>query len=398
MKNVAGDPQNNRSFPVNSTALSSLLKLQENIIPVSAGGVNIDYYLYERYVTRAANWKLKVYYFVKPFVPSSLRLTLRRRYSHIQAKAKFPSWPIEPIIIEGIQNYLFHILFQSHTDELYRISPWPSGKIFAFAITHDVEWEKGLKNAPAIAELEKQLGFRSSWNIVPERYPIDWKIIDKLRADGFEIGVHGLKHDGKLFQSRRVFKRSADRINNYARQWGAAGFRSESTLRNVDWMPELKFEYDTSFPDTDPYEPQPGGCCSIWPYFIKDIVELPITLPQDHTLFEVLGLNDIAIWKKKAEWIEGNSGLILVDVHPDYMMSVERLRLYEKFLLYMNERKQMWHALPREIARWWKDREVSQLRSKNGSYFIEGPIAGRGTIIKTSLAKGELKHLTLNIQ
>ena len=50
-------------------------------------------------------------------------------------------------------------------------------------------------------------------------------------------------------------------------------------------MPRLGFEYDSSYTDTDPYEPQPGGCCSYLPYFNESLVELPITLPQDHTVF-----------------------------------------------------------------------------------------------------------------
>jgi hypothetical protein len=52
-------------------------------------------------------------------------------------------------------------------------------------------------------------------------------------------------------------------------------------------MASLPFEYDSSYPDTDPFEPQPGGCCSWLPYFNGPLVELPITLPQDHTLFVI---------------------------------------------------------------------------------------------------------------
>ena len=58
--------------------------------------------------------------------------------------------------------------------------------------------------------------------------------------------------------------------------------------RNADWMPELGCLYDSSFPDTYPFEPQAGGCCSIFPFFLGDLVELPITLVQDHTMWEIL--------------------------------------------------------------------------------------------------------------
>ena len=148
---------------------------------------------------------------------------------------------------------------------------WPKGKKFSFVITHDVEWDAGLAIAPKLVEIEKRHGFVSSWNLVPERYPIDWSIVDGLRKEGLEIGVHGLIHDGKLFQSHKVFQERLVKIHYYAKEWGAVGFRSPSTIRNIEWMPELKFEYDSSYFDTSPYEPQPGGCCSIWPFYIGDL-------------------------------------------------------------------------------------------------------------------------------
>jgi hypothetical protein len=46
-------------------------------------------------------------------------------------------------------------------------------------------------------------------------------------------------------------------------------------------MPLLVFDYDSSYPDTDPYEPPPGGCCTWLPYFNEELIELPITLAQD---------------------------------------------------------------------------------------------------------------------
>ncbi len=240
--------------------------------------------------------------------------------------------------------------------------------VAAFVITHDVEWDAGLRRAPAIAALERELGFTSCWNLVPERYPIDWSIVDELRQEGFEIGLHGLKHDGRLFQSHKVFAERVHSIHAYAREWGVEGFRSPSTLRNAEWMTEMQIAYDSSFPDTDPYEPQPGGCCSIWPYFLGSMVELPLSLPQDHTLFEILKHGDIAAWQRKAEWIGVHGGIAMLNVHPDYMMTDERLSLYRDFLQYMKAQTRMWHVQPREAARWWRDRHASTLRADGGKY------------------------------
>jgi hypothetical protein len=144
------------------------------------------------------------------------------------------------------------------------------------------------------------------------------------------------------------------------------GFRSPATHRNADWMPELGCRYDSSFPDTDPFEPQSGGCCSIMPYRFGDVVELPITLVQDHTLWEILCETGIARWEDKSEWIMRNHGLINVIVHPDYVCDPDRLELYDRFLAFLAARPGGWHALPRDVARWWRQREELVLLADEG--------------------------------
>ena len=109
-------------------------------------------------------------------------------------------------------------------------------------------------------ELELDLGFRSSFNFIPEgSYRVTAELREELTANGFEVGIHDLKHDGHLFASHREFKRRAVRINDYAREWGASGFRSGFMLRNLDWLHDLDVQYDASTFDTDPFEPQPDG-------------------------------------------------------------------------------------------------------------------------------------------
>ena len=131
-------------------------------------------------------------------------------------------------------------------------------------------------------------------------------------------------------------------------------------------MPELGASYDSSFHDTDPFDAQPGGCCSILPYFLGDLVELPITLPHDFTLFELLREPDIRIWREKASWIAAHGGLVNVLVHPDYARTPERLRLYEDLLEFLAALEGGWHALPRDVAAWWRRRSARAARSPAG--------------------------------
>ncbi len=375
-----------------SSALRNLLKIEEGN-GVNPDGVDgIERFLFEKYLDgeSSGGWKLKAYYALRPFIPRPIQLMLRKNYKAKQEARTFPRWPIEPTVTEMVSETIRKSAGASSEGVVHRMSMWPQGRKFSFVITHDVEWDTGLAIAPKLVEIEKRHGFVSSWNLVPERYPIDWGIVDGLRKDGLEIGVHGLKHDGKLFQSHRTFQDRLVKIHRYAKEWGAVGFRSPATLRNLEWMPELKFEYDSSYFDTDPYEPQPGGCCSIWPYYIGDLLEMPMTMPQDHTLFEILAHKDIRMWKEKADWIAEKGGMVLVNVHPDYMNSDERLGFFEDLLIHMKSKEGMWHALPRDVARWWKDRTKSTLVRKNDMFVVEGPAAGAATVLKTKVENGML--------
>src|SRR2546426_745323 len=76
---------------------------------------------------------------------------------------------------------------------------WPEGRKLAFVLTHDVEGPEGLAKVRQLAELEMKLGFRSSFNFIPEGpYAVPAELRAWLLANGFEVGVHDLEHNGKL--------------------------------------------------------------------------------------------------------------------------------------------------------------------------------------------------------
>ena len=262
---------------------------------------------------------------------------------------------------------------------------WPHGRKFAVVLTHDVEGQAGLDKCRDLMRLELELGFRSSFNFIPEGgYAVPADLREELVRNGFEVGVHDLKHDGRLYRSRRGFGQRAARINRYLSEWGAAGFRSAFMLRKLDWLHELEIGYDASTFDTDPFEPQPEGCQTIFPFWVPravtrtsrlpvlnsqfstlndsngGYVELPYTLPQDFTLFLLLREDSPEIWCRKLDWIAGHGGMALVDSHPDYMAlngSAPKsgeypIEFYQKFLEYIRSRYSgdYWPALPRQVA------------------------------------------------
>jgi len=315
-------------------------------------GQDDRYYLEERYRETGGgrSLPLNAYYKLKPLLPRRLQIAMRRRYARRQMQTQFPRWPIEPVLVERHREREAH----SHSPP-----NWPDGKRFAAILTHDVEGPAGVANVRRVIELERRHGFVSSWNFVAEWYPIPDGLFEHVRASGCEIGLHGIKHDGKLFESRARFESELPAIHRYLAEWDAVGFRSPATHRNAGWMPELGALYDSSFPDTDPFEPQAGGCCSILPFFLGEMVELPITLVQDHTLWEILQQETIELWTGKSDWIAANGGLVNLITHPDYLDTPARWRMYEEFLEYLAGQRDGWFALPREVAAWWRTRAAT---------------------------------------
>ncbi len=305
-------------------------------------------------------WQLsttkRFYYQIKPLLPRSLRTFGRQHYRQNQ-EAHFPlKWPVEDRYVRFQFQCLASVLEQRGLDSIPYINLWPEGQRYSFVLTHDIEEEQGATFVETVAALEERYGFRSLFNFVPERYPIDTGLLRDLKQRGFEIGVHGLKHDGKLFSSRVLFERRAAKINQYLHQWDAVGFRTPYTHRNPEWMQALDVEYDLSFFDTDPHEPLSGGTMSIWPFQLGKFVELPYTLTQDNTLANILRAETPALWTDKVDFLAQWHGMALVNIHPDYLRSKHCWTLYEDLLKNMQERTGYWHALPRDVARWWRQR------------------------------------------
>jgi predicted glycosyltransferase len=306
----------------------------------------------------------RIYYQVKPFIPRALRAAVRRRIAlRLEAKVR-DVWPIMPGSEQTPPGW----------------QGWPDGKKFAVVLTHDVEGSAGLRQCQRLMDLELKLGFRSSFNFIPEgSYTVTPELRSELGQQGFEVGVHDLKHDGRLFHTRQDFAAKAKQINHYLHEWNASGFRSGFMLHNLDWLHDLEIQYDASTFDTDPFEPQPEGRHTIFPFWVsrpamynypkttrhEGYVEMPYTLPQDSTLFLLLGETSIDIWTRKIDWIAAHGGMVLLNTHPDYM-AVSGLSLgaweypasfYEELLQYIatKHRESYWHALPRQVASYFRN-------------------------------------------
>jgi peptidoglycan/xylan/chitin deacetylase (PgdA/CDA1 family) len=278
------------------------------------------------------------FYRVRPFLPIFVRQILQRARNGNQALPANWFFPTELMAeLESLDKAL--------------LSMWPDDADYALVLTHDVETGDGMKLIPAIAKIEEELGFRSAWNLVPYKYKIDKGFVQELRDRGHEIGIHGYNHDGRLFSSRGVFEKRLKYINQAIQDYDAVGFRTPMVHRNLNWMQGLEVEYDASVFDVDPLQAMPGGVQTVWPFICGKFVELPYTLPQDHTLLVTLGETTDRIWRQKLEWIRSIHGMALMVTHPDYLETPSKQKVYQSFLTHVRESGGYATFLPREIAR-----------------------------------------------
>ena len=316
------------------------------------------------------------YYLVRPILGVSVRKHLQRWFFRGWEEIPFPRWPVDHTVENIIEQLMVLSMKSRKVDRVPFIWFWPEGARSCTMMTHDVETSAGRDFCPQLMDLNDSYGIKSSFQIVPEkRYTVSKAFLASILERGFEVNVHDLNHDGRLMCDREEFVRRAERINLYGRQFGALGFRSAVMYRNTDWYDALDFSYDMSMPNVAHLDSQQGGCCTVLPFFVGKILELPLTTTQDYSLFNILNDYSIRLWKEQISLIRGKHGLISFIIHPDYNIDLAARRVYSEFLEHLSELRsegETWIALPRDVAEWWRLRSELNLVNVGGSWRIEG--------------------------
>ena len=337
----------------------------------------------ERYVDEAGGvealrlkaWQ-RPYYLLRNFMPVWLRRALQRTYLRDWRHHSFPRWPVDQTVDRLFDRLLLLSMRSRGLTRIPFVWFWPDGLPSGAIVTHDVETQVGLDRCDWLMDVDEGSGIRSSFELIPEeRYVTAAALLDKMRSRGFEINVHDLNHDGRLFSSHDEFQRRARQINRYVREFGARGFRSGALYRRADWLDALDIAYDMSMPNAGHLEAQRGGCCTIMPYFIGDLVELPLTTTQDYSLFHILQDFSNDVWKNQMEAIMGRHGLMSFIVHPDYLDGERERQVYRTLvdhLVSLREGGRCWVALPGDVERWWRQRRRMTLVPDGDGWRIEG--------------------------
>lgn len=375
------------SFPFNPTEIIENLRLERY-----ANGTDM--------ASSLDNFLRRLYYLVRPLTNLEVRRQVQKFRARNWSKQPFPKWPVDTTVEDICEGVLSMSIEAKGVDKVPFVWFWPDGASSCVTMTHDVETEAGRDYCPELMNVDDAFGVKAAFGIVPEeRYQVSTSLLDAIRNRGFEVAVQDLNHDGRLFDSREEFLRRVDLINRYGREYRAQGFRAAVLYRKPEWYDALDFSFDMSIPNVAHLDPQHGGCCTVMPYFIGNILELPVTTTQDYTLFHVLNELSIDLWKTQIDLILKKNGLLSFIVHPDYIIEPEKLSIYEALLGCLRafaEKVPIWFALPCDVDSWWRARSKMSVVNEGGFWRIEGDETKRAVLAYAKMVDGklvyELKH------
>lgn len=361
----------------------------------------IDNLRLERYAkhSRQGKWQESLknaYYCLRPLMHVQIRRSIQRARLDGWRNLQFPHWPVDTTVENLCEELLRLSMKAQGVNRVPFIWFWPDGAQSCVVMTHDIETERGKTFCNELMDLDDSFGIKASIQVVPEgRYEVSAAFIQGIRDRGFEVNVQDLNHDGHLFRNREEFLRRAQRINEYGKHYGAKGFRAAVLYRNLDWYDALEFSFDMSVPNVAHLDPQRGGCCTVMPYFVGDILEIPLTTTQDYMLFHLLNDYSLDLWKAQTELIVEKNGLMSFIVHPDYVIEKRARGIYREllsFLRQLDSTRRIWFALPGEIDRWWRARNRMRMVHGDGKWHIEGEGAERAKVAFAKTAGDQLEY------
>jgi hypothetical protein len=358
----------------------------------------------ERYRQAPHNWLERVcaapaarslYYFLRPALPVAVRKHLQKIRLNDWDAIGFPRWPID-VSVETVMRHVLRLLLEQGVERVPFIWFWPDGASGCAVMTHDVEGPAGEAFCERLMDLDDMFGVKSAFQFVPDvRRERPTALLEKLRARRFEINLHDLSHDGHLFLNEHEFLQRAKQINRYAREYQCRGFRSGAMYREQRWYGALDVAYDMSVPNAAHLEPQRGGCCTVMPYFVGNILELPLTTTQDYSLFHILGDYSTTLWKRQTELLLSHNGLMTFITHPDYLSERRARGVYTDLLTHLQTlraERNVWVALPGEVNDWWRSRNAMRLVPAGDSWRIQGEGSRRARLAWATLDDGRVVY------
>lgn len=219
-------------------------------------------------------------------------------------------------------------------------------------LTHDIDSEKGMKRALRFKEIEEKYDVESTWFIPVEEYKLDIHIVKRLAERG-EVASHSTRHNGKLISSKietivKDLVKSKQKLEAIVER-EIYGFRAPLLQYNMKLLKavgEAGYKFDSSMPTWEPMHPitmKPDGIGLLNPIKVNGVLEVPVTLPQDHQMIHVLGFTPeqtVKRWIGLMTDIKKLGGISVLLIHPDYeFANGENLELYENLIKSISVKK-----------------------------------------------------------
>jgi hypothetical protein len=113
------------------------------------------------------------------------------------------------------------------------------------------------------------------------------------------------------------------------------------------------------------------------------VTEIPVTVTEDYTLFHILKDYSTTLWDRQIAMIVAGHGVINFIIHPDYITAGREQDLFRRVLEKLSRLrsdKNIWIPLPRDVDRWWRQRNEMTLVPDGQGWKIKGAGSERARI------------------
>ena len=276
----------------------------------------------ERYRQNGHNWlqetsvgeaARRLYYSIRPFMGVGVRKHLQKVHLSGWDKIPFPRWPVDLTVDTLMESAMKLALKAQQTSRIPFIWFWPDGASACGMMTHDIEGQPGLDFCDELMDIDDSYASQVGVQLIPGGREEAWRSYSCAPAPARLRGQLARPHTtDSCFSDGNIPATGQTESTNTRREFGCDGFRSGAMYREQGWFGAFEFSYDMSVPNAAHLEPQRGGCCTVMPYFVGNILELPLTTAQDYTLFFILNDYATTLWKEQIRLISQRHGLVSV--------------------------------------------------------------------------------------
>ena len=171
--------------------------------------------------------------------------------------------------------------------------------------------------------------------------------IIKEIAEDHQIGSHGTKHDGRLIlmekeeivERLRKSKKELEHIIEREVKWFRAPLL-QYHFKIFQAAKEAGYKFTSTSPTWEPTHPitmSSHGVELSDPIKVSGILEVPVTLPQDHQMLHIIEFPPKRTIEKWIEITNKLNGIAVFLVHPDYELGTD---YYKKLVKTLAEREQ----------------------------------------------------------